>query len=350
MFFGAGNLIFPLIVGQQAGTEFPAALWGLGISAVAFPFLGLMAMMFYGGDIYLFLNRFGKWPAFAILLCLQMSQGPFGAMPRLVTLMHASVKPYIPSFSLALFSVLICSLIFFLTVRKQKIIQLLGAILTPFLLLTLGTLIGVAWFQSGEAFPAAETPLHYFGQGIKMGYQTTDLLAALLFATLVMPHLAEGTEDMSLADKRQTIQHRMKWSSLIAATLLMLTYVGLCWLSANHGAGLLESVAPEDLLHTIAVRILGPMGGIVSAIAVFLACLTTAISLGAVVAEYLKKLGSYQKALAFTLTVTAFMANLGFSGIVNMWGPVLDVLYPILIALCVYNIIQVKRTRQAALH
>lgn len=345
MFFGAGNLIFPLIVGQQAGTEFSAALWGLAISAVAFPFLGLMAMMFYGGNIHFFLSRFGKWPALILLFCLQMSQGPFGAMPRLLTLMYASIKPYLPGLSLTLFSILMCAFIFFLTVRKQKIIQLLGSILTPFLLLTLGVLIGVAWFQPGEVLTVSETSLHYFGQGIKMGYQTTDLIAALLFATLVMPHLSEGTEGMDALKRQQVIQQRMKWASLIAAGLLMVTYVGLCWLSANHGSGLIATVAPEDLLHVIAVRVLGPMGGVVSAIAVFLACLTTAISLGAVFAEYLKGFGDYQKALGATLAITALMANLGFSGIVQIWGPILEILYPILICLCLYNLVKQPEPR-----
>ncbi len=343
MFFGAGNLIFPLVIGQKAGSEFPAALWGLALSAVIFPFLGLMAMMFYGGDIYLFLKRFGKWPGLAILFCLQMSQGPVGAMPRLVTLMHASIKPYLPGVSLALFSALVCAGIYFLTVRKQKVIQLLGSILTPFLLLALGVLIGMAWFQPGQTVLAAEGPLHYFGEGLKMGYQTTDLLAALLFATLVMPHLAEGTEGLQKSVQRQIIQHRMKWASLIAAGLLMLTYVGLCWLSANHGTGLLSQIAPEDLLYVLAVNILGPIGGIVSAIAVFLACLTTAISLGTVFADYLKGFLGYKTALGCTLGITAVMANLGFSGIVKIWGPILEVLYPVLIALCVYNIIRRER-------
>src|SRR5258708_4471404 len=84
MFFGAGNIIFPLIVGRLSGTQTPYAILGLGISAVVFPFLGLIAMMLYGGSIRAFLERLGKWPALALLFVLQMSQGPVGAMPRLV--------------------------------------------------------------------------------------------------------------------------------------------------------------------------------------------------------------------------------------------------------------------------
>src|SRR3982751_6596397 len=79
MFFGAGNLIFPLLVGVQAGSHHTAAGVGLGISAVLFPLLGLFAMMRYGGDLRAFLARLGRWPAFAVMALLYMTQGPLGA-------------------------------------------------------------------------------------------------------------------------------------------------------------------------------------------------------------------------------------------------------------------------------
>lgn len=336
MFFGAGNLIFPLIVGRLAGTETLYALFGLGLSAVAFPFLGLIAMMLYGGNITAFLSRLGKWPAFALLLVLQLSQGPVGAMPRLVTLMHASFKPYFPSCPLSLFSLLICVGIFLLVIRPQKIIHLLGVILTPLLLLTLAILVVVGWVGAPEAQPSLEGGGHHFLQGLKMGYQTTDLIAALLFATVILPHLSQGTNDPKV------IRRRMTHASLIASGLLMITYIGLCWISAHH-SWTLGPVAPEELLHCIAFQILGPFGGIVSSAAVFLACLTTAISLAAVFSQYLHKdllkdrLGN-GASLALTLGFTAALANLGFSGIVKLWGPLLEALYPALIVLCLLNI------------
>lgn len=341
MFFGAGNLIFPLIVGRLSGSETPFAILGLGISAVAFPFLGLIAMMLYEGNIKAFLSRMGVWPALALLFVLQMSQGPVGSMPRLVTLMHASVKSYVPGLSLMVFSLAICAIVFLLTVRQQKIIRLLGVVLTPLLLLTLAILVIVGSIHAPDAHLAAEGSAYYFGQGLKLGYQTTDLIAALLFATVVLPHLSQGTGD------RRIIWKRMTAASLIASGLLMASYIGLCWLSAHHS---FPDAAPEELLHLIAVKILGPFGGLVSSAAVFLACLTTAISLSAVFTQYLRdelakgKL-SNGAALALTLGITAAVANLGFGGIVKMWGPLLEVLYPILIVLCLYNIFQTQNAK-----
>jgi LIVCS family branched-chain amino acid:cation transporter len=336
MFFGAGNIIFPLIVGKVSGTEAHYAILGLGISAVAFPFLGLFAMMLYSGNIGAFLARLGKWPAFALLFILQMSQGPAGSMPRLVTLMHASVKAYLPNLSLVVFSILICLAIFLLTIRPQKIIHLLGVILTPLFLITLGVLILVGAIWAPEAQPVLESSGHYFGQGLKLGYQTTDLCAALLFATMIMPHLSQGTADP------KEVRRRMTYASLIASGLLMATYMGLCWISAHH-SWTLGVVAPEDLLQRIALKVLGPAGGIFAAVSIFLACLTTAISLAAVFSSYLqndllKNRVSTPAALSATLGVTAVFATLGFSGIVKLWGPLLEALYPVLILFCVFNI------------
>ncbi len=336
MFFGAGNLIFPLIVGRMSGTETPFAIVGLGISAVIFPFLGLIAMMFFGGDIKAFLARVGVWPAMALLFVLQMGVGPLGAMPRLVTLMHASIKPYFPNLSIMLFSVAICVVIFLLTVRPQRMVHLLGVVLTPLLLLTLAILVVVGSIYAPEAQPVFEGSGHHFVQGLKLGYQTTDLIGALLFSTVILPHLSQGTGD------RRTVWKRMTLASLIASGLLMASYIGLCWISAHH-SGAFPDVAPEDLLLCIAVKILGPFGGFVSSAAVFLACLTTAISLAAVFTHYLRtewtkgKMGN-TPLLALTLGVTAAVANLGFGGIVKFWGPMLEVLYPALIVLCLLNI------------
>jgi LIVCS family branched-chain amino acid:cation transporter len=336
MFFGAGNIIFPLIVGKLAGDQTVYAVLGLGISAVVFPFLGLIAMMLYSGHILSFLSRIGKWPALVLLFILQMSQGSVGALPRLVTLMYASMKPYYLSASLFAFSFAICIAVFLLTIRPQKIICFLGGVLTPMLLLTLAALVIVGSIWAPAAMPAVESGSHYFSLGVKMGYQTMDLIAALLFASLVLPHLSEGTSDP------KTVRRRMTYASLIASALLMATYVGLCWISAHHSFSF-SDCAPEELLHKIAVKILGPIGGIIAASAVFLACLTTMISLTAVFAKYvqidlLKEKISAKWSLILALAVSALMANLGFSGIVQVWSPLLEVLYPALIVLCLLNI------------
>ncbi len=330
MFFGAGNLVFPLIIGRATGSDNGIAVLGLGLSAVLFPLLGLVAMMFYRGDLGLFLGRLGKWPALGVMALLYMSQGPVGSMPRHFTLMHASLKPYLPGLTLVVFSVVIAGVVFCLTVRPAEMMRWLGRVLTPVLLGVMGVLF-VAGMWNAPAAQSTVGASHPFSQGLKGGYQTLDLTAALLFATLIMPYLGQ-------------VKKRMLGASVIAASLLMTAYVGLCFLAAHYGT----TCPPEDMLHNIAVQVLGPVGGVCATVAVFLACLTTNITLAALFAEYVRKEFFQGKIsitwpLVGTLAVTALMANLGFTGIMRVLEPVLEVVYPGLIVLCLWNMIYVPR-------
>ncbi len=340
MFFGAGNLIFPLKIGQTCGTEIIPALMGLTISAVAFPFLGLIAMMFFKGDLRQFLSRLGQRPAFWLLLLLQIVQGPL-CISRLFALMHASVRAFFPSCSLLAFSLVIGALVFFLTYRPNKIIDLLGTALTPILLLSLGVLIFAGMIDAPAIPLAIEGGSFHFLQGLKGGYLTMDLISSLLFATMILPHLSKGERSEGEVHKK------MLKTSLVAAGLLTLTYVGLCWLSVHHSQGFEGVVASEDMLQVIALKVLGPWGGFVSAVAVFLACLTTAISLASISSEYFckdifKNRTSPVLALAITLLATTAFANLGFGKIIQVLSLLLDLLYPALIVLCLLNIAHCK--------
>lgn len=343
MFFGAGNLIFPLLVGRSAGTESPYALLGLALSAVAFPFLGLITMLVCSGELGFFLKKIGKIPALILLFILQTTQGPLGCMPRLITLMHASVKAYLPDFSLLLFSLLICGLIFALTFRPNKIVSILGTTLTPVFLLTLATLVGVGMINAPPSSAATGSSMYHFVEGFKGGYQTMDLILALLFSTVIIPHLFQEAEGLSLREAKAYVRKKMVIASLIAAGLLMVSYIGLCWIAAHYHA----SSAPESLLSVISFQILGPIGGLIALIAVFLACLTTAISMAAIFSEYVRKDLCKEKispnlALVITLLTTAGIACLGFSGIMRLLSPILELLYPGLILLCLYNLIEKK--------
>ena len=44
LFFGAGNLIFPIIMGAKAGANVVPALIGMLVTAVGIPLLGIIAM------------------------------------------------------------------------------------------------------------------------------------------------------------------------------------------------------------------------------------------------------------------------------------------------------------------
>ena len=339
MFFGAGNLIFPLLIGKATSGNFGYAVFGLALTAVIVPFLGLAGMIFFQANYRNFLGRIGRIPGLLLLLLLQLILGPVGVIPRLFTLMHAILKPYLLSISLPLFCLFAALIIFLCSFKKQNLIGILGIILTPILLISLACL-----FTSGLVYPGVTptfevSPWDSFMQGLLGGYNTMDLIAAFLFATVVLPHFKNET----YSDK--DLNKRVFFSCLIAATLLLATYIGLCFISSAHAPSLVGG--SEDLLGQIANKLLGPIGGFIAAIAIITACLTTAITLTLIFADYLAMDLCKEKlqpipALILTLLVSTLFANLGFKGITLFLGPILGICYPGLIVLTILNIIYYK--------
>lgn len=339
MFFGAGNLIFPLLIGQAVGENWVYATIGLGATAVLVPFLGLAGMVFFDADYYKFFGRLGQVPGYLLLLLLQLILGPFGVIPRLFTLMYAITKPYFFDISLFHFSVIAGILVFLCTYKKQNIVALLGIVLTPVLLLSLLGLFFSGLISPSTHFNSDITPWHSFLEGLLGGYHTMDLIAAFLFATVILPYFKKDPNSSTDARPRQLL-----CSSLIAAGLLLFTYIGLIYISAYHGLSHGDVNVSEELLGTIAFKLLGPVGSFTASIAVVTACLTTAISLSSIFADYLQKDLLQEKisptlALLVTLVIAVGFANLGFTGINAFLSPILKICYPGLIVLTVLNIL-----------
>lgn len=344
MFFGAGNLIFPLLIGKSMGSNVYFGIAGLGITAVVVPFLGLIAIILFQANCKQFFSRIGKTPGILLLLLLQFILGPFGVIPRLVTLIHAMAKPYLFDLSLPIFSILIATVIFYLSFKRHRLIALLGSFLTPILLLSLGTLIFLGLTKTSSLTPSVPSAKSCFLEGLIGGYNTMDLIASFLFATLILPHFEKETKIKDPIQRQKTIFKKMFLSSGIAVFLLLLTYVGLCLVSAKQGNYLDPSYAPEQMLGAIAFQLLGPIGGAVAAIAVITACLTTIITLVAIFGDYLEKDLCKGKinttySLLITLIITTLFANLGFKGISSFLSPILQIIYPGLILLTLLNLL-----------
>ncbi len=344
MFFGAGNLIFPLIIGRSTGGNWGYALFGLAITAVIVPFLGLAGMIFFQANCRNFLNRLGTIPGFLLLLLLQLILGPLGVIPRLFTLMHAILKPYFYDIPLPLFSVIVAVTIFICSSKKQNLIRILGIVLTPILLISLACLFvsGAVYKSSTPSFDIS--PINSFWLGFLGGYNTMDLIAAFLFATVVLPHFQKEVLLLETREEqKKAIFRKVFFSSLVAASLLLLTYIGICFISCYHAPPESSTYPSEALLGLIAHKLLGSSGGFIAAIAIVTACLTTAITLTLIFAEYLQKDIYKEKikpttSLLLTLLFTVGMANLGFKGIASFLSPILEICYPGLIVLTILNI------------
>lgn len=342
MFFGAGNVVFPLAMGQYAQDQNTFAILGLMITAVGVPFIGLMAMTLFDGDYKQFFGRIGKVPGFLIALAIMALIGPFGAMPRVIALSYSTVKIFIPSVSLLYFSAFSCILIFCLTYKRNRILDILGYVLTPILLITLGILIVKGIATATEPQLTDLSAMTTFLYGLQEGYNTMDLMGAFFFSSVVILCLKKELHPGDQKDFRRLITMTLK-ASCIGASLLGLVYLGCSYLAA-YNSEILTSVPKDELLAALSLQILGPYGGIIAVGAVSLACLTTAIALAAVFAEFIhedltfKKLG-YQICLILTLIVTFLMSTLDFAGIMSFLEPILVVCYPALIVLSVINLL-----------
>jgi LIVCS family branched-chain amino acid:cation transporter len=341
MFFGAGNIVFPLAMGQFAQDQNIFAIIGFLITAVGVPFIGLISMTLFDGDYHRFFERIGKIPGFFIAFAIMGLIGPFGAMPRVIALSYSTSKIFVPNISLLYFSFFSCVLIFLLTYKRQRILDILGYVLTPLLLISLIILIVKGISSASEPLPSGLSSSNAFFHGLQLGYNTMDLMGAFFFSSVVILCLKKELHPEGQKDFRRLITMTLK-ASCLGAFLLALVYIGSSYVAA-YNSEILKSVPPDEILATLSLQILGPYAGIVAVSAVALACLTTAIALAAVFAEYLheditfEKIG-YVPCLIFTLIATFLMSTLNFSGIMNFLGPILIVCYPALIVLSVVNL------------
>lgn len=337
MFFGAGNIIFPLALGQIALDKTPWGLSGFLLTAVAMPFIGLLAMFRYKEKIRLFFGRLGKIPGLVIATLVISLLGPFGAAPRCIALMHSTLALSFPGLPLILFSMSACGLIFLFSFRENRLIKLLGYVLSPLMvaLLILIIIKGFIWAPETVLVSTNLSNTSHFWKGLTEGYNTMDLLAAFFFAPIVISSLKSSEKD-------QNLNRFILIASVIGASLLALVYIGFCYLAYLY-APQLAGVANDQLLGAIAIKILGPHAGIIVGLTVTFACLTTAIALIAAFASFIEKeilrekIG-YVPILIISLLTTFAVTTLEFQGIARLLNPVLEVCYPALILLTFYNL------------
>lgn len=340
MFFGAGNIIFPLAIGHYAQDKTLFAIIGLLITAVAIPFTGLIAIVLFDGSYKKFFSSLGKIPGFLMALCIITLLGPLGSTPRCIALAYSTFKMAAVDISPFLFNAIACGIIFIFAYQKKRIMDWLGYFLTPLLLVSLAYIIFKGLLTGDSMQGSEKDSFAIFLHGLKEGYNTMDLLAAFFFSSMIVASLKETLKK----DQSSSLLGAAIQATLIGASLLALTYVGFSYVASYHSQEL-DIQGIDQLLGAITLKVMGPMAGIWVCMAIALTCLTTAIALSNVFAEYVRKelfmeKISYPVALSGTLILTFIVANLEFTGISAFLGPILEVCYPILIALTLYNLVQ----------
>lgn len=336
MFFGAGNLIFPLYLGQVAKEQWVSAAAGFFLTAVALPLSAVFAMVIYKGNYSNFFSVLGKTPGLLVSLMLLTVWIPFGSGPRCATLAYASLLPYMENPpSVWLFNFAYCGGIFWLVFKKNRLLDVLGYVLTPILLGCLALIIFLG-VSSAELTPNWDIQTGVLFRGLREGYNTMDLIAAFFFSASVIDILRRSSNDES-ASLKTTLK-----ASFVGAALLAVVYFGLICLSVSH-LDSLQGVPKDQLLVQIAKKVLGPQLGIIASISVFLACFTTSVALSSVFTDFLtdkifKNSQKYVVALVVTQIITFCMSITGLEGITFVTEPILQILYPLLLILIIFNL------------
>lgn len=341
MFFGAGNVVYPLTLGQYAKDSSWIGVLGFLLTDVGVLILGLISMGLFGGNYRQFFGRIGKVPGAWMAAFIMILIGPLGAMPRTIALAYSTTHLFLPSLSLPIFSALSCVLLYVLTYRKSSIVDIIGKILTPILLLSLFIIIVKGIWLGPELGMQTDSSWTVFFRGLSEGYQTMDLLGAFFFSSVIIASLKEAAAEEGVTNQKGLIRLTVK-SSAIGGVLLALVYIGFTYVGAFWSDALAQT-RQDYYLGSLAILLLGNYGGIVACIAVAFACLTTAMALAAVSSEFLhhsvfKNRISYAYSLVITLVINYFVSTLEFTGIMEFLAPILEVCYPALILLSLLNI------------
>ena len=327
MFFGAGNVVFPPYLGMESGPQ-----WLLGFSAyfiadIGLALLGVFALLRVGSSEAVTL-RLGKIPAELLMCAIILCIGPMVAIPRTsATTFEMAIVPNIPGVSPVLFSVLFFALILALCIKESAVVDIVGKVLTPLLLVGLFAIIIKGIVTPLGEIAALPQIANAAVTGIKAGYQTMDALAALPFGIIVLQSVTAKGYDSGRKQFRV-----VGGAAVLAGVLLLCVYMGLAYLGATVSAQYTSDIGRAQLIMALVEALMGKVGVILFGMVVGLACVTTAIALTSSAAAYFAELCrgkvSYKVFVIAICVFSAVVSNLGLDHIVAVAAPVLDVIYP----------------------
>lgn len=345
MFFGSGNLVFPLQIGQNTGGLWFLGFIGLFLTGILLPFLGLFVIKLHKGSYNAFFEEAGSLARFALPLFTLSLLGSFGVVPRCITVAHGGIQYILPEFSLILFSLLFSIICFITSIKEHFMITVLGKWMTPLLLACITVLICLSIYNA-ESLPITSlTKIEALQDGFLMGYQTMDLFAAFFFSALIFNQIQAG---LKTENHKEVLKAALK-PSIIGSVFLGLVYLGFVFLGA-HYTEVTKGVSPERMLPSIALHLMGDYAMYFIGIIVLFACLTTAVALNNIYAHYICTLFKLKKdkflyVLLGTTALSFTISLLDFRGIARVLGPLLEVSYPSIIALTIMSIFLKDRVK-----
>lgn len=343
LFFGAGNLIFPIYMGQLAGANMWIAFLGLLITGVGLPLLGVAAIGISRSDGLIELSgKVGRGYSVFFTCALYLTIGPFFAIPRCGAVSFTiGMKSMLGEGAYTEGVLVVFSLLFFLAVlvlslNSGEILTWVGKVLTPLFLVFLAALVAAALFRPmGSISEMAATGKYAaspFVAGFLEGYNTMDALASLAFGIVVITVI----RDLGVKEPGAVAAYTVK-AGVFSCLFMGLIYLAVAVVGAQTGTLYADCKDGGEIFARVAAHYFGKPGAILLAIMVTFACMKTAVGLVTSCSETFVKL--FPKALSYRawaviFTLSAFLiANLGLDAIIAYAVPVLMFLYPLAITL-----------------
>lgn len=346
LFFGAGNLIFPIHLGQLSGANWGMATFGFLITAVLLPLLAVLAISAsHAKGVYDIGRPLGNKFAIIFMVLIHLTLGPLFATPRTASISFSvGLQPVLPKNitkpALLLFSAIFFILIFIISYEQSTIINNIGRILNPvFLLLLFSVFLLAATAPMGAAKNQSVTAAYQstpFFNGFLEGYNTMDALAGLAFGYTIVSAVRQLGKTSAKSNAKVTAR-----AGVIATAAIGVIYIGLIWLGATTLNHFKISAEGGTAFNQIVTYYLGDFGHALLGTLVTLTCLTTAVGLIAAFAQDFHRSFpkvSYHTWLTIMTIVSFITANFGLDTIISWSEPMLMFLYPIAIVLIILSI------------
>lgn len=346
LFFGAGNLIFPVHMGQEAGANVWPAIIGFLITGIGLPFLGIIAIGISGENgLFDLASRVHKGYGYFFTVALYLVIGPFFAMPRLAaTSFEIGLTPFVAesqkTLFLAIFSILFFALSWWFSRNPSKLLDYVGKFLNPLFLALLAILIVMSFVKPmaniHDITVLGKYRDHAFFTGFQNGYNTLDVLASLAFGIIVVNTLKNKG-----VTKKSTITADTFKSGAVSVLLMGIIYSFLSLMGTMSMGKFDLSENGGIALAQIAHYYLGTGGSIILALIVVVACLKTTIGLTTAFSETFAELFpglSYSTLIAGVSIIPCIIANVGLTSIISYSTPVLMFLYPLAIILVLLGV------------
>lgn len=346
MFFGAGNLIFPPLLGAQAGRDTLLAMAGLGLTAVLLPILSVMAVARHDG----LTNLVGSiHPVLAVLFAVfvHLMIGPCVAIPRTAsTSFEMAVAPFLHNSDQTLFLIrCVYSFVFFtaaimIALKPTHLKDLLGKIMTPVLLV----LIAVTFFGVLVKLPAlfAAPNAYYAGHPIRSGfitgYQTMDILAAYNFGTVISMNIGS----FGITDKKAVASETIR-AGIMAGIMLIIVYSATSYIGAVCSVDFPGAQNGAEILTWAVKACYGIYGQLIIGAIFFIACFNVCVGLLCCCATFFHELLpkiSYVAWLIIFAVSSFVISSAGLNFILTMSLPVLQIMCPVAILITVYGLIR----------